>query len=132
MTIMAGVDQANSAHQYQRPSATGQASGLPRSQQDPQRFFNTAAFALPPFGTLGNLGRNNVLGPGTISWDFSTLKNFPIHERQALQFRFEAFNLPNHPNWGDPDSTFVSRGFGTIRSTRTNMRELQFALKYIF
>jgi hypothetical protein len=55
-----------------------------------------------------------------------------VVENQALQFRFEAFNFPNHPNWGNPDNAITNASFGTITSTRTNMREMQVALKYTF
>jgi hypothetical protein len=72
------------------------------------------------------------VGPGLTDWDFSTLKNFRITESHALQFRFEAFNILNHPNWGFPNSTFTSASFGQITTTRIAMRQLQFALKYVF
>src|SRR5260370_21654388 len=61
-----------------------------------------------------------------MNWDFSTIKNFAIRERRSLEFRFEAFNLPNHPNWGFPNAIFTSSSFGKITSTSTDMRELQF------
>ncbi|MGH9627856.1 MAG: hypothetical protein ACRD7E_05900, partial [Bryobacteraceae bacterium] len=115
-----------------RPNATGRNVSLPRGQQDPERFFNTAAFAIQPFGSFGNAGRNVVIGPGVIAWDFSALKNFRIHESQQLQFRFEAFNLPNHPNWDMPGFLADRVDFGKVRGTRTPMRELQFGLKYVF
>jgi hypothetical protein len=70
--------------------------------------------------------------PGIISWDFSTLKDFAITERHRLQFRFEAFNFPNHPIWGNPGTNISSGSFGRITGTRFNMCNLQFALKYIF
>jgi hypothetical protein len=60
------------------------------------------------------------------------LKNFRIHETQQLQFRFEAFNLPNHPNWDMPGFFADRVDFGKVRGTRTPMRELQFGLKYVF
>jgi hypothetical protein len=65
------------------------------------------------------------------------LKNFPIVEGHRLQFRFEGFNFPNHPNWGSPGASWGRNqarpdvGFGRIRSTGT-MRQLQFGLKYVF
>jgi hypothetical protein len=93
------------------------------------------------------MARNAIIGPGILSWDFSTLKNFAFTEQRYLQFRFECFNCANHPNWGDPGTTLTSNtlnaagiaipgtgSFGEITSTRPgiDMRELQFSLKLIF
>jgi len=132
LNVYDGLDQSNSGHQFDRPDATGQPTALPRGKQDPERFFNTAAYVLEPYGRFGNPGRDTVIGPGIIEWDFSTVKNLPIGETRRLEFRFEGFNFPNHPNFGDPNTTIVSVDFGKIRSTRNNMRELQFGLKLIF
>jgi hypothetical protein len=115
-----------------RPDATGAAVALACGQQDPQRFFNTAAFSVDPFGMLGNVGRNILIGPGIITFDFSVLKDFSIPERHTLEFRFEAFNLPNHPNGGIPNTNILSLAFGNITSPAFDMREVQFALKDIF
>jgi hypothetical protein len=133
ITVSSGRDQSNTGAGFDRPNATGQAVALPRGQQDPERFFNTDAFVLEPFGTFGNTGRNTLIGPGVIEWDFSASKNFRIRESHKLEFRFEGFNFANHPNWGNPGTgLFNNPNFGKIRGTRTNMRELQFALKYSF
>jgi hypothetical protein len=79
--------------------------------------------------------------------DFSTHKNFNFSEKRYLQFRFEAFNFLNHPNFGDPGTSLTGNtlnaagipivgtgGFGVIKSTRASidMRELQFSLKLVF
>ena len=129
-----GAIQNNDSGCY--PDNTGSSPNLSRGQQDPSHFFNLAAFMnrLPgdPQFRYGNSGRNTLIGPGVISWDFSTLKLFPITERRNLEFRFEAFNLPNHPNWGLPNANFSSSSFGKVTSTATNMRELQFSLKLNF
>jgi hypothetical protein len=131
-TVMVGRDQSNTGAGFDRPNATGQQAELPRGERNPQSWFNTAAFILPPFGSHGNVGRNTVIGPGLIQLDTSLLKSFRFAETRSLQFRFEAFNAPNHPNWGNPNTTFISSSFGKILSTRTTMRELQFGLKFIF
>ncbi len=132
ITVTIGGDPSNTGAFFDRPNSTGKRADLPRGQQDPQRFFDTSAFTRQPDGTHGNVGRNTLTGPGIIGWDFSTLKDFPVSESHRLQFRFEAFNFPNHPNWGNPNTDLNSAAFGRITGTRTNMRNLQFALKYIF
>jgi len=131
-TVAVGKDQSNTGAGYDRPNATGQYANLPRGERNIERWFNTSAFVLEPFGTHGNAGRSTIITPGAIQWDFSVHKDFRTRENQALQFRFETFNFPNHPNWGNPDVTIISPTFGKIRTTRTNMREMQVALKYMF
>ena len=60
------------------------------------------------------------------------MKNTAILEGHSLQFRFEAFNAANHPNWNTPGTDARNAAtFGRITSART-MRELQFGLKYLF
>jgi hypothetical protein len=99
LTVNSGADLSNTGIGTDRPNATGATVALPRGQQDPQRFFNIRAFVLEPFGTLGNVGRNTLIGPGIINFDFAASKDFRIREGHQLEFRFEAFNAPNHPNW---------------------------------
>ena len=81
---------------------------------------------------FGNLGRNTLAGPDLLSWDFSMAKQFATIEKQYLEVRFEAFNFANHPNLSLPSSSFPSAALGTITGTTTHMREIQFALKYVF
>jgi hypothetical protein len=131
-TVRAGMDQANTGRDDDRASSTGINANLPRGQQDPRRWFDTSQFLLAPYGTFGNVGRSTGMSSGIISWDFSILKNFNIHESHRVQFRFEGFNLPNHPNFGFPDNLLSSATFGRVTSTRTSMRSLQFGLKYLF
>lgn len=133
ITVTNGADASNTGAFFDRPDSTGVNAALPRGQQDPRGFFNTAAFVRNADGTHGNVGRNTLTGPGIIGWDFSTLKDFNFNEQHRLQFRFEAFNFPNHPNWDNPNANInAGANFGVITGTRGNMRNLQFALKYIF
>ena len=102
-------------------------------------YLNPAAFQNPFTGTYGNCGRNNFRGPRRVNFDFSTIKDFHVTESQALQFRMEMFNAPNHvelgqPNtgWGNSTGGAAPAGsFGQNHSAAT-MRQIQFALKYNF
>jgi hypothetical protein len=132
ITVSTGRDQANTGGGFDRPLATGQDPVLPRDQQSTERFFNTDAFVIQPFGSFGNVGRNTLIGPRIFTWDASMHKNFNFTEQHYLQFRFEAFNAANHPNWSNPNTSVTSPNFGKITGTRTSMRQLQMALKFVF
>jgi hypothetical protein len=131
-TVTSGFDAGNRGYNtiIDRPNSTG----LNAAVDDPgaNRWFDKSQFLREAAGTLGNVGRNTVIGPGITNWDVSVFKIFEIRERQQLQFRFEFFNAANHPNLGLPNVNFANAGFGTIRTTNTNMRNVQFGLKYIF
>jgi hypothetical protein len=133
LTMVSGRDQSNTGAGFDRPNqiASGD-TALSSDQRDANKWFNTAIFALQPFGTFGNVGRNTVIGPGFVQWDASLLKTFHFTERTGLQFRFEAFNAANHLNLGNPDTSVTSSNFGKITGGRGNMRELQFGLKLFF
>jgi hypothetical protein len=110
---------------------------LPNPNQN--GWYNSAAFSNPVAGTFGTCGRDNLRGPKQVNIDFSALKDFRITEKQALQFRMEMFNAPNHvelgtpsASWGGSSNVAPPSNFGTITSTRANMRQIQFALKYNF
>jgi hypothetical protein len=95
---------------------------------------DATAYALPAPGTYGNLHRNALHGPGLENTNFSLFKNFPIWENVAFQLRAETFNVFNHPNPANPNTTFGGASFGTISGTQTNWnsRSLQIAGKIIF
>lgn len=83
------------------PTVSGpvQVSGNPLGQW----ISNPNVFVLPqPANTLGNLRRNSVYGPGFTNLDFSLAKNTKITERLNLQLRVDAFDILNHPNYGQP------------------------------
>jgi hypothetical protein len=92
---------------------------------------------------FGNNGRNTLIGPGLITVDFSLFKNnyIPrISESFNVQFRAEFFNVLNHPNFQAPlnnSALFDSKGTpingaGTIDSTSTESRRIQFGIKVIW
>jgi hypothetical protein len=130
-----GIGDTNATTLYEgnRPNSTG-ISPFPE-KQTVEQFWNIAAFDTtnPSLNYLfGNTGRNVLFKPGTRQWDFSVVKNTTIREGHSLQFRWEAFNMPNHPNWNTPSTDpRTASTFGRIISART-MREMQFGLKYMF
>lgn len=95
-------------------------------------YLNAAAFAQPVLGTLGNSGRNSVKGVETWQFDLSLSRIFQFHEAQALELRFEAYNVTNSFRPLNPDTNLRRPStFGVIRTSR-DPRIMQFALKYRF
>jgi len=94
-------------------------------------WFNTGAFANPAQYTIGNAGRNILIGPGINDWDIILSKWFHIRERHRIQFRAEFFNAFNHPSFNNPGATLGVPSFGVITSANPG-RIIQLALKYNF
>ncbi|MFB3922950.1 MAG: carboxypeptidase regulatory-like domain-containing protein [Terriglobia bacterium] len=127
-------------------------NGGPRTLQ---QWWNITGFSFPSDQQVfGNAGRDTLRGPNFITFDFSALKTTDLTERLKLQFRFEAFNILNHPVFSMPQTVLdsypdvgvtnpvpvpqpVDNGslgsvFGSIGSTAASNRQLQFALKLIW
>ncbi len=105
----------------------------------PEKWFDPKAFGpLPPTnGTFGNVSRGSIIGPGLTTFDTSLFKTVSITERWRLQFRAEAFNIFNHPNFSEPNAVVfsgnnISTSAGIITGTATSSRQIQFALKLMF
>jgi len=125
-------DTQNNAGTWEYPNLIpGQSVKI--ANPGPSLWFNTAAFS-PSVLQYGTAMRDPVVGPGVHTADLSLFKTFkmPYSERQALQFRMEAFNSTNTPEFSNPGSSLGNSTFGVITSTRINNRILQFALKYKF
>lgn len=91
----------------------GQPSWIPNSTAGGGKSVNPAAFANPPIGQQGTEGRNDIRGFGLTQVDLSLRRKFAITDRVSLQFRADAFNLLNHPNFANPLGFY----FGTIPIT---------------
>ncbi len=131
------VNQTNLFTAAQRPDNTGQSAQLSNPTID--RWFNTSAFYQPPPFTIGNTSRTlpDVRNPGVKTADLSLFKNnyFGKENRRNLQFRIEAFNALNHPNWNTANTSLQGgSAFGTITSTNPNVpdRVVQLAAKFNF
>jgi hypothetical protein len=123
---------------------TGQnPNAAPSGGRTPADWFNLAAFTIAPPLTEGNLGLQSNNGPPYKNLDFSVFKDFVMTERFKVQFRAEAFNLTNTPQFSTPNNsmnyTVDSHGvvnlgsLGQITSTLTGTeRHIQFALRLQF
>jgi hypothetical protein len=60
---------------------------------------NPGAYAQPTGLTFGNSGRNSLAGPGRLNFDMGLFKRFRVTESKFFEFRAEAFNIFNHPQW---------------------------------
>lgn len=78
---------------------------------------NPAAFAAPPSGQQGNLGRNVLRGFGAWQLDMALRRQFNLTEKLNLQFRAEFFNIFNHPNFGSFEANMTNPFFGVSTST---------------
>jgi hypothetical protein len=108
------------------------------------RGINPNAFVNVSTG-LGDAPRNFARGFGAWQMNMAVRREFPIHESLKLQFRAEAFNVFNHPNFGMIGSGFGASNFGLATATLANSlgtvsplyqiggpRSMQFSLRFSF
>jgi hypothetical protein len=105
-------------------------------------YFNTAAFTLPTscndqtpgWCGFGDTGKNAYWGPGVFGIDASIMKNWVLMEGKTFQFRWDAFNATNHPNFANPSSTVnqAAGTFGVISGMNGSPRVFQGALRFTF
>ena len=108
-------------------------NAAPSGGRRPGEWFDTANFLPPASLTQGNLGLQTNYGPSGRNVDFSLAKNFKFTERWNLQFRGEAYNLANTPQFGLPNNNRQDPNFGRVTSTAPGSeRRMQFALRLLF
>ncbi len=95
-------------------------------------WFDQSAFVVSEPGVYGTTGRNILRGPGGKNFDFMLGKRFRMPwEGHTVQFRFEAFNFTNTPQFGQPVGGMLRAATGTINRAG-EPRRIQFGLKYLF
>lgn len=95
-------------------------------------WFDQSAFVVSEPGVYGTTGRNVLRGPGGKNFDFMLGKRFRMPwEGHTVQFRFEAFNFTNTPQFGQPVGGMLRAATGTINRAG-EPRRIQFGLKYLF
>ena len=128
-TVTSGGDPANIGQSnYARADLVGNPE-----LDDPtaNEWFNTAAFAAPQ-NAFGNSGRNLLRAPAFWNVDLGLQKNVPFGSNMNLQVRVEAFNVLNHINLGNPNTTLGNASFGRITSMSGRPRQLQFGARLVF
>ena len=121
VNVLTGQDNSGTGENEDRASISGPALNNDRSVQQHAyaQYLNPSSFSVPAYGSYGNLGRNQVSGPGFGDVDLSLLKNFPLYqERVRAQFRVEMFNVFNRTNLAQPlNNLGYGSAFGWSTST---------------
>ena len=142
-SVFTGTDQALSTVASQPPNLVN-LNPYP-ANQSVNSWISGSAFAPAALGTYGNLGYNNMKGPGIFQLNMALSRTFPIRERMTIQLRAEAFNLPNHLNasigtGAGSGITLNASNFGHITQDISgnngllpgDYRVIQMAMKFVF
>lgn len=116
-----------------RAQATGLPVSLAASDRSTLDFFNMAAFTVPPAGDFGNAGRNTIPGPGMVNFNMSLMRIVTLAQEKGirLNFRIEANNIFNHPNYTGIATTVDATNYGRVTSVG-GMRTLSMTMRLMF
>ena len=132
--------QSGQGSTSQRPELVPGTSNNPvlHGGREPEEYYDVSNFVLAEEGFFGNVGRNTLIAPGIITFDFGLSKSFNMTEQASIQFRAEFFNIFNRANFTLPSMNVWDSGptrdstAGEILTTTTTSRQIQFALKILF
>jgi hypothetical protein len=118
----------------QRPNASGVSPVVSGSVEERLNgYINKSAFTTAPAYTFGNLARTiGYRGPGMKNWDISLFKDFSVTEKFKAQFRAEALNAFNSPQFSNPNTKFGSSAFGVISNQANFSRLIQMGVRFYF
>jgi hypothetical protein len=120
-----------------RPNYTAGCSksalGSPHSAARANEWFNTSCFSQPGSFSFGNEPRVDpaMRTDGQDNFDVSFDKSFDIWEQAKLKFSAQIFDLFNHPQFAEPNTT-LGPGFGEVTHQTNLPRTVQFALRFSF
>jgi len=111
-TIFAGKDVSQTGLNQDRAVYLGgdPLGGVACKSAPCENYINPAAFGQPAAGTVGNVGKGALVGPGLFNWDMGLFKNIPITERVKIQLRAEMYNLFNRINLASGAGAVGSNG----------------------
>jgi hypothetical protein len=137
--IFAPGDDSDGTGATQRASFATNPTFVPFEPGSPITGPNVGLFMPPFFGGPGNVPRNHFYGPSYKNFDTVLSKTTRFTERLSLEFRAEAYNFFNHPNFGQPDNNindvgFFGESFSEVgrNDGTTGARQFQFGLKLHF
>jgi hypothetical protein len=146
-TVLSGVDNSLTDTLNDRPNLTSPSkvythAKIQSGQSTNAQYVNASAFTMNAIGTFGNSGPYAFRGPKFLQVDSAVSRAFSLHDRLQINFRLEAFNVLNHPNFATPESSgyigqstaLVSPTFGQITATTNayGARIFQGAIKLAF
>jgi len=124
------VANTGNGNSYERAKVVGDPHLSSRTRLE---WFNVKAFEAPAAGTFGDSYRNALRDQRWINIDSSVIRSFPIWHEKRFEFRAEAFNLFNHPIFGQPTNDVSSNTFGSVGTNQANLnRRLQLSGKIVF
>lgn len=94
-----GVGTGSYVDEVGNPSSGVPSVGQVNSPSYSKWAYNPGAFQVPTGLTFGDSGRDNLRNPGRVNFDMGLFKHFAVKENMAFEFRGEAFNIFNHPEW---------------------------------
>ncbi len=95
-------------------------------------YYDPTSFAAVTTVAYGSVGRNTLLGPGTVNFDFSLFRTVNITERFGVQFRVDASNLFNSPHFNNPNGDLTSGSFMEINSAKFDERQFRLGVRLSF
>ena len=117
----------------QRPNANGTPKVVGAIGAGNQ-WFDTSVFSFPDPNTFGNIQRNALLdGPAYVNLDASVAKWFVLKGETKAEFRIDAFNATNRPQFSNPNGELGNANFGQITTTQAaTERVIRFGLRLVF
>ena len=106
-TAVVNVPGGGNSRNVRRPNVV---PGVSKYLGSRGQFINPAAFSVPLPGTFGNARRNDTTGPGLAQFDLTLAKGVTIYEGVRMQFKADAYNIFNHPNFGNPGANRLNQG----------------------
>ncbi len=94
-------------------------------------WFDTASFVAPNYGFFGDAGNGTIRGPSYTSFNIALYKTFPVTERFNIEFRAEAFNVANHPNFNNVSTGVGAGNYGQVAGAG-DPRNVELALKLTY